>query len=63
MFTKESLLSQETTLWALNVFDVGTWDQGRSGAFLPDGDFKGGKLTLSGPCGCLKGPRVGLNDP
>ena len=48
---------------ALNVFDVGTWDQGRSGGFLPDRDFKGGKLILSDPCGCLKGPRVGLNDP
>ena len=63
MFMKVSLLSQETTLWALNVFDVGTWDQGRSGGFLPDRDFKGGKLILSDPCGCLKGPRVGLNDP
>ena len=39
-----------------------TWDQGCSGAFLPVRDFKGGELVLSGPCGCLKGPRVGSND-
>ena len=49
-------------LWIIFVFDVGTWDQGSSGAFLPLRDFKGGELVLLGPCGCLKGPRVGSND-
>ena len=44
----------------LNVFDAGTWDQGRSGAFLPDRDFKGGEIDPFWPLWVPKRPQSGF---